>query len=70
MGTISLRLPEELDKQLDRITKEANRPKSYFIRKSLETFLFEIALYQKSLDRLNDSSDEIISSEKMQKEIS
>jgi RHH-type transcriptional regulator, rel operon repressor / antitoxin RelB len=69
MGIISLRLPEELEYKLNNIKKETNRPKSYFIKKALEEYLFDVALYQKALDRLNDASDEILSSEKMKKEI-
>ncbi|HNS33230.1 MAG TPA: ribbon-helix-helix domain-containing protein [bacterium] len=70
MGIISLRLPEEMDNKLDEIKKETNRPKSYFIKKALEEYLFDVSLHQKALDRLNDASDNIISSESMGKEIS
>lgn len=37
--TISVRIPEDLGEMLSRISRAEERPKSYYIRKSLELFL-------------------------------
>jgi RHH-type rel operon transcriptional repressor/antitoxin RelB len=69
MKVITVKIPEDTEKRLDSICKETARTKSFFVRKAIEQFLTETAIYQKALDRLNDVSDEMITSEEMSKEI-
>jgi RHH-type rel operon transcriptional repressor/antitoxin RelB len=59
---ISIRLPEDLAKQLDNIAKETERPRSFIIRKALESYLEDYADIQVAIDRLHDKADPIISS--------
>ncbi|MBU0952145.1 MAG: ribbon-helix-helix protein, CopG family [Elusimicrobia bacterium] len=65
MHSIALRLPEELEKEVNKISHELERSKSYIIRKAIQAFVTEYFDYQIALDRLNDKDDEIISSKKM-----
>ena len=66
---LSVRLPENLATALDKISRETERPKSFHIQKALEMYLEERADLQIALDRLNDQSDQIISSDKMRDQI-
>jgi RHH-type rel operon transcriptional repressor/antitoxin RelB len=62
---ISIRLPDDLAKQLDNIAKEIERSRSFIIQKALESYLEDYADLQVALDRLHDKSDPVISSKKM-----
>ncbi len=66
---ISVRLPEELTKALERVAGTVDRPKTYLIRKAIEAYLAEYAEYQIALDRLRDKSDVIISSSELKKRL-
>ncbi|NTW17449.1 MAG: ribbon-helix-helix protein, CopG family [Syntrophaceae bacterium] len=66
---ISIRLPEDLAKQLDNIAKETERPRSFIIQKALESYLEDYADLQVALDRLHDKADPIISSKKMRESL-
>ncbi len=68
-SVINLRLPEDLKKKLDMVSKETNRNKSFIIRKALETYLDEYIDYLIALDRLNDKDDEIISFEELKNRV-
>ena len=63
--TISIRLPDSLANELDFISKETERTKSFHIQKAVEIYLAERADFQIALDRLNDRTDPIITSEEM-----
>ena len=65
--SVSLRLPDELAEKLNDIAKETERPKSFIIQKAIESYLDDIADLQVALDRLQDKTDKVISSEKMKK---
>jgi RHH-type rel operon transcriptional repressor/antitoxin RelB len=70
MGTaLSVRLPEKLANALDRVSKETERPKSFHIQKALEMYLEERADLQIALDRLNDPTDPIITSDTMKDQL-
>lgn len=66
---ISVRLPEELTRALDRLAQAVDRPKTYLIRKALETYLAEYVDYQIALDRLRDKEDKIISGAEFRKQL-
>ncbi|MBN1542446.1 ribbon-helix-helix protein, CopG family [candidate division KSB1 bacterium] len=67
--TLSLRVPEELAAELDRIAKETERSKSFHVQKAIESYLKEQADLQIALDRLHDSSDESLSMDEMRKNL-
>lgn len=68
-STISLRLPDHLASELEDIAHETERSKSFHIQKAIELYLQERADLQIALDRLNDTSDPIISATAMRKKL-
>ena len=66
---ISVRLPEELTKALDRVAQTVDRPKTYLIRKAIEAYLAEYADYQIALDRLRDKGDPVLTSAEFKKQL-
>ncbi len=66
---VSLRLPERMAHELERLAATTERPKSYLIRKAVETYLAEHADYQVALDRLRDKDDAIISGAELRKRL-
>ncbi len=69
MTAISLRLPERLAHDLTKLAVVTDRPKSYLIRKAVETYLAEYADYQVALDRLHDKDDSILSGSELRKNL-
>ena len=66
---IIFRASEELYNDLNWLSKEINRPKSFIIRKALELFIEEYVDYLIALDRLRDKDDKIITSKEMRRRI-
>ena len=66
---ISIRIPDELDSRLSEIAKETERPKSFHVQKALEAYLTELADLQVALDRLHDTSDPVVTTDDMRKEL-
>ena len=66
---VSVRLPKSLADQLDSISKETERPRSFIIQKALEAYIDDYADLQIALDRLHDKGDEIVSSKEMRKSL-
>ncbi len=66
---ISIRIPDNIASQLSEISKETERSKSFHVQKALEAYLTELADLQVALDRLHDTSDQVISIKDMRKEL-
>jgi len=66
---ISIRIPDALASKLSEIAKETKRPKSFHVQKALEAYLAELADLQVALDRLHDTSDPIVTTDDMRKEL-
>ena len=66
---IAVRLPDELAKALESLAATTERPKTYLVRKALETYLAEYADYQVALDRLRDKDDTVISGAELRKRL-
>jgi len=67
--SMSVRLPEEMNSQLEEVADEIERSKSYLVKKAIEKYLNEYIDYRIALDRLNDKDDEIISAKDMRKSL-
>ena len=65
----SIRLPEELAKELDQIAAETERPRSFHVHKAIETYVREFADLQIALDRLRDQSDPVVSGRDLRKSL-
>ncbi len=63
--TVSIRLPDDISQELDKVSREINRNKSFIIKSAIEKYLDEYADYQIALDRLRNKDDEIISVDEM-----
>lgn len=67
--SLSIRLPKELAGRLEALADLLERPKTFVVRKALETYLEEYADYQIALERLHDQADEVISSALLRKRL-
>ena len=67
--SVSIRLPDEIVEELESITKETERSRSYIIQKALESYIEDYADLQIALDRLHDKSDPIISGTELKKSL-
>jgi RHH-type transcriptional regulator, rel operon repressor / antitoxin RelB len=68
-SSVSVRLSDRTARALDRLSKQTERPRTYFIEKALESYLAEYAEYQVALDRLRDKDDPVISSAALRKRL-
>ena len=66
---LSVRVSDELALKLSEIAEETERPKSFHVQKALESYLSEIADLQVAYDRFHDTSDPVIFTEDMRKEL-
>jgi RHH-type transcriptional regulator, rel operon repressor / antitoxin RelB len=66
---VSVRLPDELAQQLDGIATDTDRSRSYIIQKALESYVQDRADLQIAIDRLNDTSDPVVSGKEMRKRL-
>ena len=66
---LSVRIPDNLSKELSAVAEITERSRSFLIQKALEAYLEEQADLQIALDRLHDTTDRVISIEEMRKEI-
>ncbi|MFZ4525710.1 MAG: ribbon-helix-helix protein, CopG family [Chlorobium sp.] len=62
---ISVRLPDELVKELERIAKVSEKTLPFIIQKALASYVEEVADLQIALDRLHDVDDPLISGQEM-----
>ncbi len=58
MTTISIRIPDSLDKRLNHLSHELDRNKSYLIRQAVEEFLEDREEYLIALARLSKNEKE------------
>jgi RHH-type rel operon transcriptional repressor/antitoxin RelB len=65
----SIRVPEELAKELEQIAAETERPRSFHVQKAIETYVREVADLQIALDRLRDQSDPAVSPRDLRKSL-
>ena len=66
---MSLRLPNRLAHELEKLATTLERPKSYLVRKAVETYLAEYVDHQLALERLGDRDDAVISSHELRKQL-
>ena len=54
--TVSIRLPDEIAKELDTLATSLERSKTFIIRKAIESYLRDYADYLIALERLRDKA--------------
>ena len=67
--SVSIRIPDEIAKQIDEIAKETDRSKSFIIQKAIESYIDDFSDLQIALDRLHDPKDATISSKELKKSL-
>jgi RHH-type transcriptional regulator, rel operon repressor / antitoxin RelB len=67
--TLSIRIPDETAKALERLAGTLDRPKAYVVQKALDSYLAEYADYQIALERLRDKDDEVVSAAELRKRL-
>lgn len=53
--TLTVRLPEDIDKRLSVLAEQTGRPKSYYVRQAIEEFLEDQEDYLLAVQRLEKS---------------
>lgn len=53
--TLTVRLPEDIDKRLSILAEQTGRPKSYYVRQAIEEFLEDQEDYLLAVQRLEKS---------------
>ncbi|HEY4699458.1 MAG TPA: ribbon-helix-helix domain-containing protein [Nitrososphaerales archaeon] len=62
---VSLRLPEDMAKRLNKLAKTIERSKTYIIRKALQEYIDEYEDYLIAMHRLSDKENVIITQEEL-----
>jgi predicted DNA-binding protein len=65
--TVSVRLPDKMEKDLDGLSKETGVSKSDLVKEALRGYLNETKGYYIALKRLRDDNDELYTTEEMKK---
>jgi RHH-type rel operon transcriptional repressor/antitoxin RelB len=68
-SSLTIRIPEDIARRLDSLARSLDRPKSYIVKKAMESYLDEYSDYLIALDRLRDKDDAIISSKELRKRL-
>ncbi len=68
-SSVTIRIPDAIAKRLDALARSLDRPKSYIVKKAMESYLDEYSDYLIALDRLHDKDDVIISSGELRKRL-
>ena len=69
MATLSLRLPDELNKRLSALAQTTRRTKSSFILELLENSLEDLEDGYTALDRLNRKNARYLTTEEVEREL-
>ena len=67
--SLSVRISEPLARELDEVAKSTEHSRSFHIQQALKSYLKEQADLQTTLDRLQDSTDPVVSMEDMKKSL-
>jgi len=68
-SSLTIRIPEDIARRLDALARSLDRPKSYIVKKAMESYLDEYSDYLIALDRLHDKDDAIISSKELRRRL-
>jgi RHH-type transcriptional regulator, rel operon repressor / antitoxin RelB len=68
-SSLTIRIPDDIARRLDTLARSLDRPKSYIVKKAMESYLDEYSDYLIALDRLRDKDDLIISSGELRRRL-
>jgi len=66
---ISVRLDEELEKELEKLAKLTKRPKSFFVKEALREYLQDIKDVLEAKERLSDPKRELLTLDELKREL-
>ncbi len=66
---ISVRLDEELEKELEKLAKLTKRPKSFFVKEALREYLQDIKDLLEAKKRLSDPKRELLTLDELKREL-
>ncbi len=66
---LAVRLDKDIERRLEKLAKETNRPKSFYVREAIKLYLDEQEDYEIAISRLHDHTDNLISSAEMRKRL-
>ena len=68
-SSLTIRIPDDVASSLEALAKSLDRPKSYIVKKAMESYIAEYSDYLIALNRLRDKDDAVISSEELRKRL-
>ena len=66
---VTVRLPEELEEKLEKITRATRRPKSFYIKEALERYMIDMEDFYLALDRLSKPDARYYTTEEIKHEL-
>jgi RHH-type rel operon transcriptional repressor/antitoxin RelB len=66
MGTLAIRLPDEMHERLNRLSQETARPKAFYVKAALDEYLDDIEdtyLAEATLERIKRGEEQVLSAE-------
>ncbi len=66
---LSVKINEEMQSKLDQLSNVTKRPKSFFVKESLENYLDDMVDYYEVQSRSKDNSRNLISIEELEKSL-
>jgi len=69
MSSLSVRVPDELFKKLNKLAKKTRRTKSSFIKQLIEENIDDLEYAYMALERMNDKNTKYLSTEEVEKQL-
>ncbi len=66
MGTLAIRLPDEMHERLNRLSQETARPKAFYVKAALDEYLDDIEdayLAEATVERIKRGEEQVLSAE-------
>ena len=69
MSSLSVRIPDELFKKLNKLAKKTRRTKSSFIKQLIEENIEDLEYAYMALERMNDKNAKLLSTDEVEKQL-
>jgi len=69
MGLAEIKIPNDLLEELEKLSKETSKPKSFHIKRAIKAYLEEYYDLKIALARLQDKDDALITDEELKKSL-
>jgi len=63
----SIRLPKDIENRINKLSEVTKRPKSFFVKEALNSYLSDLEEYYTALERKNDKNRELISIDELKR---